>query len=170
MTTKTKAGTTTQIHRIWIKATPQAIWDAITKPEWIDRYGYGGLPEYGDLRPGTKYEILAGTGMQAYGVKGPVIDGEIIEVDPPRRFVQTWRMLMEPKLQAEGFTRLTYEIEAQKDGVTRLTIIHDLENAPMLYALVAGENESEGAGGGWAWVLSDLKTLLETGKTLAATS
>lgn len=170
MTTKTKAATTTQIHRIWIKATPQAIWDAITKPEWVDRYGYGGLPEYGDLRPGTKYEILAGTGMQAYGVKGPVIDGEIVEVDPPRRFVQTWRMLMDPKLQAEGFTRLTYEIEAQKGGVTRLTIIHDLENAPMLHALVAGENESEGAGGGWAWVLSDLKTLLETGKTLAATS
>jgi hypothetical protein len=79
-------------------------------------------------------------------------------------------MLMDPKLQAEGFTRLTYEIEAQKDGVTRLTIVHDLENAPMLSALVAGENESEGAGGGWAWVLSDLKTLLETGKTLAATS
>jgi uncharacterized protein YndB with AHSA1/START domain len=95
-----------------------------------------------------------------------VVDGEIIEVDPPRKLVQTWRMLMDPGMAAEGFTRLTYELEGDAGGVTRLTVIHQLDNAPMLAALLAGEAEGEGAGGGWSEVLSDLKTLLETGKSL----
>ncbi len=75
-------------------------------------------------------------------------------------------MAMDPKMAAEGFTRLTYEIEEGKGGVTKLTVTHDLENAPTLAALVAGNMEPTGAGGGWSWVLSDLKTLLETGKRL----
>ena len=95
-----------------------------------------------------------------------VVDGEVIEADPPRRLVQTWRMLMDPSMEAEGFTRLTYEIEPIEGGVTKLTVIHELEDAPRLAALVAGEHEAEGAGGGWAWVLSDLKSLLETGAEL----
>jgi hypothetical protein len=70
-------------------------------------------------------------------------------------------------MKAEGFTRLRYEIDPVEDGVTRLTILHELEGAPRLYALLDGELESEGAGGGWAWVLSDLKSLLETGARLA---
>jgi len=89
----------------------------------------------------------------------------VIEADPPRKLVQTWRMLMDPQLQAEGFTRLTYEIEPTGTG-TKLTVIHDLEQAPGLAALVAGEHEAGGAGGGWAWVLSDLKSVLETGAPL----
>lgn len=96
-----------------------------------------------------------------------VVDGEVIEADPPRKLVQTWRMLMDPEMEAEGFTRLTYEIEPTEGGVTKLTVIHDLEGAPRLYALLGGEMEDTGAGGGWDWVLSDLKTLLETGKPLA---
>ena len=76
-------------------------------------------------------------------------------------------MLMDPEMAAEGFTRLTYEIEEGEGGVTKLTVIHDLEGAPKLAALVAGGLEDTGAGGGWSWVLSDLKTLLETGKPLA---
>jgi hypothetical protein len=75
-------------------------------------------------------------------------------------------MLMDPDMAAEGFTRLTYEIEPTQYG-TRLTVTHDLESAPKLAAMVAGAHEDEGAGGGWAWVLSDLKSLLETGKPLA---
>ena len=62
---------------------------------------------------------------------------------------------------------MTYEIEPTESAGTRLTIVHDLEGAPTLAAMVAGEHEAEGAGGGWAWVLSDLKSLLETGKRLA---
>jgi uncharacterized protein YndB with AHSA1/START domain len=165
MTTATNVATV-QVYRVWIKATPQAIWDAITKPEWTDRYGYGGTVDY-DLTPGARYEVQAGTGMQAMGVTGPVVDGEIVEADPPRRLVQTWRLVMDDELKAEGFTRLTYEIEEIEGGATRLTVTHDLTGAPALASMVAGESEDAGAGGGWAWVLSDLKSLLETGAPLA---
>jgi hypothetical protein len=75
-------------------------------------------------------------------------------------------MVMDEEMAAEGFTRLTWEIEEGKGGVTRLTVIHDLEGAPKLAALLAGGMEDLGAGGGWSWVLSDLKTLLETGTAL----
>ena len=166
MTTRTETAVLTQVYRVYIKATPQAIWDAITKPEWTDRYGYGGTADY-DLTPGAKYEVQAGIGMQAMGVTGPVVDGEILEADEPRRLVQTWRIVMDDGLKAEGFTRLTYEIEPTQYG-TKLTVIHELELAPKLAAMVAGKHEDTGAGGGWTWVLSDLKSLLETGKSLAA--
>ncbi len=59
MTTMTETKVTTQVYRVYINATPQAIWDAITKPEWTDKYGYGGTVE-GDLQPGAPYRILAG--------------------------------------------------------------------------------------------------------------
>jgi uncharacterized protein YndB with AHSA1/START domain len=166
MTTTEETVVTTQVYRVYIKAAPQAIWDAITKPEWTDRYGYGGIVDYGALQTGTPYRILAGAGMQAAGVSGPIIDGELIEVDPPRKLVQTWRMLMDEGMAAEGFTRLTWEIEEGTGGVSKLTVIHELEGAPTLAAMVAGEQESAGAGGGWTWILSDLKSLLETGESL----
>ena len=95
-----------------------------------------------------------------------VVDGEVIEVDPPHKLVQTWRMLMDEDMAAEGFTRLTYEIAEAKGGVSKLTVIHELEGAPKLALLLSGGMEEMGAGGGWSWVLSDLKTLLETGGSL----
>lgn len=73
---------------------------------------------------------------------------------------------MDPDMAAEGFTRLTYEIAEGDGGVTKLTVIHDLEGAPKLAALLAGEMEDAGAGGDWSWVLSDLKSLLETGQAM----
>jgi uncharacterized protein YndB with AHSA1/START domain len=170
MTTMTER-TTTQVYRVHIRATPQAIWDAITKPEWTERYGYGGRAEY-DLRPGGQYRGFTSNEMKAAGrergfpVPEVAVDGEIIESDPPRKLVLTWRMCMDPAIAAEGFTRLTYEIEPGQGGVTKLTVIHDLEKAPKLAALVSGQMEHTGAGGGWSWVLSDLKTLLETGRSL----
>jgi uncharacterized protein YndB with AHSA1/START domain len=156
---------TTQIYRVYIKAKPEAVWDAITKPEWTEKYGYGGQADY-DLRPGGHYRGIASEEMRAMGAPEVAVDGEVIEVDPPYRLVQTWRMAMDPEMAAEGFTRVTYEIEETKSGSTRLTVTHDLEGAPKLAALVAGELEDTGAGGGWSWVLSDLKSLLETGKGL----
>ena len=71
-----------------------------------------------------------------------VIDGEFLEVDPPHRLVQTWRMLMDPDLAAEGFTKLTHEIESVGEGVTKLTVIHELENAPRNAHVLAGGIES----------------------------
>ena len=156
----------TQIYRIYIKATPEAIWDAITKPEWTEKYGYGTRVEY-DLRPGGKYLSLSNQGMREMGAPDIAVDGEVLEVDAPRRLVQTWRMAMDQEVMAEGFTRLTYEIAPTKDSVTRLTVTHELQNAPKLAALVSGGLEEHGAGGGWSWVLSDLKSLLETGSPLA---
>jgi uncharacterized protein YndB with AHSA1/START domain len=167
MTETAPTVTTHQVYRVYIRATPEAVWDAITKPEWTERYGYGGIADY-DLRPGGKAISHPGAAMAAYpGVPDVIVDGEIIESDPPRKLVQTWRMLMDPEMQAEGFTRLTHQLERLQDGVTKLTVIHDLEGAPKLALMVAGTHEAEGAGGGWAWVLSDLKSVLETGRPLA---
>ena len=173
MTTVNTTEGTTQVYRVHIRATPQAVWDAITKPEWTARYGYGGLGEY-DLRPGGKYRAMASEEMkgagQEMGFPTPdvVVDGEVIEADAPHRLVQTWRMNMDPEMVAEGYTRLTYEIKEVQPGVTRLTVTHDLESAPKLAVLMRGGLEDTGAaGGGWSWTLSDLKTLLETGRRLA---
>ena len=161
----TQAGTTTQVYRIFIRATPQAIWDAITKPEWTQRFGYGLLDEY-DLRPGGKYRGRPNDGMKAMGMNDVVVDGEVIESDPPHKLVVTWRMAIDPSLNAEGFTRLTYEIVEGKGGVSRLSVIHDLDQRPGHAAMVAGVLQGPGAGGGWLWILSDLKSLLESGKPM----
>jgi uncharacterized protein YndB with AHSA1/START domain len=165
MTTITETNVTTQVYRVYIKASPEAIWDAITKPEWTERYGYGGIAEF-DLRPGGAFRHLTDEGMRAMGAGDVAVDGEVIESDPPRKLVQTWRMVMAPEMAAEGFSRLTYEIGEAKDGVTKLTVIHDLEGTPKLALLVSGAMEDTGAGGGWSWVLSGLKTVLETGEPL----
>jgi uncharacterized protein YndB with AHSA1/START domain len=90
----------------------------------------------------------------------------VLEADPPNRLVQTWRMTMDEEMTAEGYTRLTYEIAESKGGVTKLTVTHELEGAPKLAVLLSGGLEEFGAGGGWAWVLSDLKSLLETGSSM----
>jgi uncharacterized protein YndB with AHSA1/START domain len=162
MTTDTL--TTTQVHRVYIKAAPEAIWQAITSPEWTARYGYGGDVDY-ELRSGGRFRHMASPEMKQYGAPDVVVDGEVLEADPPRKLVQTWRLLMDDDIAAEGFTQLTYEIEAQESGVSRLTITHDLTGAPKLALLVSGDSEEAG-GGGWPWVLSGLKTLLETGEVM----
>ncbi|HWD72613.1 MAG TPA: SRPBCC family protein [Actinomycetota bacterium] len=165
-TTIADSTVTTQVHRVYIKATPEAIWDAITKPEWTERYGYGGRGEF-DLRPGGTYRGFTTDAMRSMGAPDVAVEGEVIEADPPRRLVLTWHFVMDPELAAERVTRLTYEIEPRSGGVTRLTVIHDLEGAPKLALLLSGGMEDVGAGGGWAWMLSDLKSLLETGEPLA---
>ena len=105
MTTATK---TTQVYRVYIKATPEAIWQALTDPEWTNRYGYTGYTHY-DLRPGGALEVVpndefkAAAEAQGYPCPDVLIDGEVIESDPPRKLVTTWRMLMDPTLADEGF-------------------------------------------------------------------
>ena len=159
---------TTQVYRVYIKATPQAVWDAITKPEWTEKYGYGGRSVY-DLRPGGTYRGYTSDAMKKAGaamgrsIPDIAIEGEVIEADAPRKLVLTWHMTMDPATAADAFTRLTYEIEAIQGGVTKLTLVHDLEGAPQAAQILSGTWEKQGAGGGWSWVLSDLKSLLETG-------
>jgi uncharacterized protein YndB with AHSA1/START domain len=163
MTTTSATSTTVQVHRVFIKATPEAIWDAITKPEWQERYGYRTGGEY-DLRPGGAFRVPASAAMKEHGAPDTIIDGEVIEADPPRRLVQTWRALFSPETAEEGHRRLTWEIDDHGQGVTRLTVTHDVEGSPMTAAQVAGD--VEGAGGGWPYILSDLKTLLESGDSM----
>lgn len=163
--------TTTQVYRVYIKASAQAIWDAITTPEWTARYGYTGLVSY-DLRPGGRYEVRPTeefrAGAEAQGAQLPdvIIEGEVIEASPPHRLVTTFRMLMDPEM-AEELTRITHEIKELPGGLCSLTLTHELDGAPRLAPLLAGEFEDMGGGGGHAWVLSDLKTLLETGSAFA---
>ncbi|MDQ4005431.1 MAG: SRPBCC domain-containing protein [Actinomycetota bacterium] len=157
---------------MYIKATPQAVWEAITTPEWTSRYGKGGVVEY-DLRPGGAYRAYPGEAMKrkaaemGFPLPEAAFDGEVIEADPPRRLVHTFRMLIgDEAATAEGFTRLTWEIDEVQPGVSKLTVIHDTEGAPIMAAQSSGEMEGKGAGGGWNYVLSDLKSLLETGQSL----
>ena len=158
------AKATAQVYRVYIKSTPQAIWDALTRSEWTARYGYGGTVQF-DLRPGGKYKAMSAAGMDGTGDPMDMTDGEVLEAEKSTRLVQTWRLLMDPQISAEGFTRVSYVIEPDGiPGVTRLTLTHELQKAPRLAAMVAGEIPQ--AGGGWSYILSDLKTLLETGKSL----
>lgn len=156
---------TTQMYRVYIKAAPEVIWDAITKPEWTVQYGYAPLLEY-ELRPGGAFRAHANEGMKALGCPEVISDGEVLEADPPKKLVQTWRMTMTPELAAEAFTRLTVEIQPVRGGVTKVTVTHDVSGAPKWAAVLRGESESSGAGGGWSEILSGLKTLLETGHPL----
>jgi uncharacterized protein YndB with AHSA1/START domain len=157
--------TPVQVHRVYIKASPRAVWEAITSPDWIEKYGYRGRAEY-DLRPGGAYRAYATPEMLAFGAPEVVVDGEVIEADPPHRLVQTYRLLFSPELVGEGFTRVIWELKEETGGFTRLTVTHELANAPHTAAQVGGDLPLEMGGGGWDWILSDLKTLLETGEAL----
>jgi DNA-binding transcriptional ArsR family regulator len=156
-------GTGAQVFRVHLKAEPEAVWEAVTSPGWTARYGYRAPSEY-DLRPGGAFRSLATAGMRAMGMPEVIVEGEVLVADPPRRLVQTWRMLLEPRQAAEPYTRITWEIEPLAGATSRLTVLHELEGAPIHASLVSGER-MEG-GGGWPYILSDLKSLLETGTAL----
>ncbi len=167
---KQDALATVQTYRVYIKASPQAVWDAITQPEWTERYGYGGRGVY-DLKPGGKYKGYTSQAMKDAGARGGfsvpevAIEGEVIEAVPAKKLVLTWHMAMDEGTASDAVTRLTYELE-EVGGVTKLTLVHELDGAPRAADILAGKWESQGAGGGWSWVLSDLKSLLETGEGL----
>ncbi|GAA4586712.1 SRPBCC domain-containing protein [Planotetraspora phitsanulokensis] len=158
---------TVQVHQVSIRATPEAIWEAITRPEWAERYGYRTPVEY-ELRPGGTYKALASAEMKAMGSPDVAVEGTVIEVDPPRRLVQTWHPVWDAETSAEPVTRLTYEIEPGESGVTKLTVIHDVTDAPRVAAQVGGE--IPGAGGGWSAQLGELRALLEAAGNSAAGS
>ena len=154
------------VHQIYIRATPQAIWDAITDPAWNGRYGYHAVQEF-ELKPGGRYRALANAGMKAHGLPDTIIDGEVLEVKPPLKLVQSYRWLFNDAHQAEGFTRLTFEITPSHPGFCLLTVTHDTTGAPMMSGATQAAYNDQG-GGGWNWILSDLKSLLETGKIMSA--
>ena len=165
MTTTETATRTVQVHRVYIKATAQAVWDAITSPEWNRRYAYKAVSEY-ELRPGGAYRVVSTPEMREVGAPDVLIDGDVLEVDPPHRLVQTWHPYFSPETAAETPGRLTWEIFEEDGGLTRLTVIHELEDAPHTLAAVANDAKLREGGGGWSWILSDLKSFLESGGSI----
>ena len=145
---------TVQVHRVYIKATPERIWDAITKPEWTEKYGYTGLADY-DLKVGGKHRTRPTQGFIDAGFTSDLVDGEVLEVDPPRKLVQSMTALWSDDVKAEGTSRVTWEIEPVGDSC-RLVVTHD--------QMRDGANDE--LYGGWPMILSGLKTWLETGEVL----
>jgi uncharacterized protein YndB with AHSA1/START domain len=103
--------------------------------------------------------------MRSYGMADVIIDGEVVEVDAPHRLVQTYRFLFSDDTKAEGFSHVTWEVAATSGGFTRLTLTHDVTGAPLMSGMISSKFSDQG-GGGWNWILSDLKSLLETGANL----
>jgi uncharacterized protein YndB with AHSA1/START domain len=161
----TVQASTVRTYQIFIRATPREIWAALTRPGWSQLYGYRAPAQY-EIRRGGAYRAFASVTMKMRGISGVIFDGEVIEADPPWRLVQTWHVLLDAGTRAEPDTRLSWEIAKGSSGVNMLTLTHDLAGAPETAALAEGRHPA--AGGGWAWVLSDLKTLLETGRPLGA--
>ncbi len=153
-----------QVYEIYIKAAPQAIWDAITSPEWTARYGYRGPATY-ELKAGGSYQAVASAEMAAMGITGALVDGEVLESDPPKKLVQTYRFLFSDAHKQEGFSKITWEIEETQSGFCRLSVTHELDGKPIMASMVSSKFNETGTGG-WTWILSDLKSLLETGKSM----
>jgi DNA-binding transcriptional ArsR family regulator/uncharacterized protein YndB with AHSA1/START domain len=131
-----------QVYEVFIKASPVQVWDAVTRPELTAECFHGG-PPFGYHSPDRST---------------PWGDEMVLESDRPRRLVVSWRSLHDPELAAEGSSRVRWEIEPGEAGVCKLTVIYDrLEGAPETALRVSG---------GWMFVLSGLKTLLETGRPL----
>lgn len=137
-----------KVFEIYIKTTPERLWKAIVDPEMRRKYSFD-VAVNSDWTPGSHYDgvnPLAPT---------PIFAGENLEVDPPRRLVQSYNALWSDDVKSEGTSRVTWEIEQVEDSC-RLTVTHDQlrDDAPAeLY-------------GGWPMIISGLKTLLETGETL----
>jgi uncharacterized protein YndB with AHSA1/START domain len=140
------AGTMT-VFEIYIKTTPERLWEAITDEEMRQKYNFG-VGVTSDWTPASSYKSSVPGAID-------IAAGENLEVDPPRRLVQSFNALWSDEVKSEGTSRVTWEIEQVGDSCC-LTVTHD--------------QLSEGANselyGGWPMILSGLKTLLETGETL----
>jgi uncharacterized protein YndB with AHSA1/START domain len=140
-----------QVYQVYIKASAKQVWDAITKAEFTAKYFYGARVETTG-EAGTPIRYHSPDGSQLWG------DDVVIEADRPHKLVMGWRSLYDPELAAEERSRVTWEIEEQPGGVCKLTVIHDqLEGAPKTAASVSG---------GWMFIISGLKTVVETGEPL----
>jgi uncharacterized protein YndB with AHSA1/START domain len=149
MSTITEPALATQVYSIFIRTTPEKLWEAITTPQFTQQYFYGAritvVPDH--------YESLGPDGSD-------LTSGDVLEFDPPRKLVHGWRSLWHPEQAEEPASRVTWEIEPQDGDYCLLTVTHDqLEGSPKTAASVSG---------GWMLIVSGLKTLLETGEPLAS--
>ncbi len=137
-----------KVFVIYIKTTPERLWEAITEPEQRAKYNFG-VGVHSDWTEGSRYE------GRHQAMEGPMTEGENLEVDPPRRLVQSFQALWGEDVAAAGVSRVTWEIEPIEDSC-KLVVTHD--------QLREGGNDQ--IYGGWNMILSGMKTLLETGESL----
>jgi uncharacterized protein YndB with AHSA1/START domain len=140
--------TSAQIYQLFIKASAEDIRDSIVKPDATMKYFHGAR-----ITNSPERHVSHGPDGSVWG------DGPVLEWDPPRRLVHEWRSLYDPAMAGEAPSRVTWEIEPAGAGVCRLTLTHDqLDGAPLTAAGVSGA--------GWMFVLSGLKSVVETGTGL----
>ena len=138
----------TFVYVIYIRATAQQLWSALTDPAFQKQYWFGVHCE-SEWTPGSSWTMLYADGR--------ITDaGEIVEADPPRRLVIRWRHQDQPELKAEGDSLCTMELEPTGAAV-KLTVTHTIERDPSKLIVAVS--------GGWPKILSNLKSLLETGVT-----
>ena len=138
----------TFVYVTYIRTTPEKLWSALTDPEFMKQYWFGTHCE-SQWTPGSSWEHVSG---------GQILDaGEIVEAEPPRRLVIRWQNQYKPELKAEGVSRCTMELEPSGNAV-KLTITHTIEREASKFI--------EAVSGGWPKVMSNLKSLLETGSAV----
>jgi uncharacterized protein YndB with AHSA1/START domain len=142
------ADPTEKVFEIFIKTTPERLWEAITDEELRRKYNFGASAS-SDWTPGSHYELSASNGSMLLAT------GENLEVDPPRLLVQSFTAAWSEDVKREGTSRVTWEIEPVGDSC-RLTVTHGQ----------LSEDANSEIYGGWPMILSGLKTLLETGEML----
>jgi uncharacterized protein YndB with AHSA1/START domain len=136
----------TYVYVSYIRTTPEKLWSALTEPEFQKQYWFG---MHGES------EWKAGSPWKLVSTDGQIFDaGEIVEADPPRRLVIRWQNMMKPELTAEGASLCTMELEPDGTAV-KLSITHTIEREPSKFIVAVS--------GGWPKVISNLKSLLETG-------
>jgi uncharacterized protein YndB with AHSA1/START domain len=141
---------TKHVYQIYIKATPEQVWEAIVEPSWTRRYFHGTAFDSPPVK-GQPYRTCIGEGR-------PAVDGVIEELDPPNRLVMTWHVLYDAAMSEEPPSRVEWIVEPMGDGLTRLRLEHgDLAHSPLTWATVKD---------GWVYVLDGLKTVIETGESL----
>ena len=136
----------TYVYVSYIRTTPQKLWKALTDAEFIQQYWFGMRCE-SEWRPGSSWRLVAGDG-QVWDA------GEIVEAEPPRRLVIRWQHMNKPELKAEGASLCTMELEPSGSAV-KLSITHTIEREQSKLIVAVS--------GGWPKVISNLKSLLETG-------
>ncbi len=140
------------VYVTFIRTTPEKLWQALTEPEFIRQYWFDMIIE-SEWKKGSPWKMTRRDGTLTD-------TGEILEVDPPRRMVIRWQNEWKPELKAEGQSRCTIELVAF-DGAVKLTITHEIERPDSQFITAVS--------GGWPSILSNLKSLLETGEIAIAT-
>jgi uncharacterized protein YndB with AHSA1/START domain len=141
--------TSSFVYVTYIRTTPDRLWEALTTSEFMKKYWFGVHFE-------TDWEV--GSPWKMKYPDGRITDaGEIVEFDRPRRIVLKWKNELRPELAAEGYARCAIELEPQ-DGAVKLTISHTMERADSKLI--------KAVSGGWPKILSNLKSLIETGEVL----